>query len=82
MKRRLAMPNYQTDTDGKTPLRMWSNARDWNGDFTSAIHLVHPVTGDSLCGLLKNSGVGFPEDSSLDYDQVISCKRCLKIAKP
>lgn len=75
-----AMPNYQTDTDGTTPLRMWSNARDGNYNFTSAIHLIHLVTGDSLCGSLKNSGVGFPEHCDTPVNEAITCKRCLKMA--
>lgn len=75
------MPNYVVDLDEVTPLRMWSNSRDGNGEFTSAIHLVHPKTGDSLCGSLKNSGVGFPEDAGLPLAEVITCKRCLKMAR-
>lgn len=75
------MPNYLVDLDGKTPLRMWSNARDGNGDFTSKIHLIHPETNDSLCGNLKNSGVGFPEEPNNPIQEVITCKKCLRIAK-
>lgn len=75
------MPNYLVDLDGVTPLRMWSNARDGDGQFTSAIHLVHPISGNSLCGSLKNSGVGFPEDAGLSIAEVISCRRCLQLAR-
>lgn len=38
------MPNYLVDLVGKTPLHMWSNSHDGNGDFASKIHLVHPDT--------------------------------------
>lgn len=75
------MPNFEVDLDGKTPLRMWSNLRDGDGQFMSAIHLVHPKSGNSLCGALKNSGVGFPDDAGLPVGQAISCKSCLRLAR-
>ncbi len=74
--------NYETDNDGVTPLRMWSNARRESGEFRSAIHLVSPSTGDSLCGSLKDTGHGAPAEQGLPVADVITCKRCLRLAKP
>ena len=70
---------YVTDNDGVTPLRMWSNARDGNHNFTSAVHLVSRKTGDSLCGRLKNTGVGFPAEPE-DGMEAITCRLCVRIA--
>lgn len=76
---------YELDSDGLTPLRVWSNTRNGNGEFVGKTHLVKPVrAGDrysqSLCGLIKRGEHGFPDAPDTPIEEAITCVICRRLA--
>ncbi|WP_152988494.1 hypothetical protein [Janthinobacterium sp. Ant5-2-1] len=65
---------------GAQPLINYMRRGESTGEFVRAIHLVHPVTGNSLCGGMRNSGVGFADAPGVSV-RVITCKKCRRLAR-